>query len=118
MTDILYTVDDADIVHWKLYDPGDRYSVNDVRDWATSMKHNGWPVYTFLRDADAETLEKLGNYLFDTFHSSDTDFTDYLLDRFDHNVDLFVDYLEENFNRESLRNIRDDLTRILDSQID
>jgi hypothetical protein len=78
------------------------------------MKLNGWPIHTFLKDADEETLEGLGNYLFDSFHSSDAALTDYLLDRFDYNVDDFVDYLEENFNRESLRNIRDSLTSILD----
>jgi hypothetical protein len=114
MTDILYIVDDADIVHWKLYDPRDQYSINEVRDWATDMKLNGWPIHTFLKDVDEETLEGLGIYLFDMFHSSDTALTDYLLDRFDHNVDYFVEYLEENFNRESLRNIRDDLTRALE----
>ncbi|HEY3423050.1 MAG TPA: hypothetical protein VGK13_07795 [Methanocellaceae archaeon] len=114
MTDILYTVDDADIVHWKLYDPGDRHSANEVRDWADNVKLNGWPVYTFLRDADEETLEGLGNYLFDRFHSSNSALTDYLLKRFDYDVDDFIDYLEENFNRESLRNIRDSLTSILE----
>lgn len=114
MTDILYIVDDADIVHWKLYDPGDQYSVNEIRDWMAGMKMNGWPIHTFLKDADEETLKDLGIYLFDMFHSSDAALTDYILDRYDHSVDRFVRYLEENFKRDSLRKIRDKLTSELE----
>ena len=114
MTDILYIVDDADIVHWKLYDPEDPHSVNEVRDWVTAMKLNGWPVHTFIKGADDDTLAYLGDYLFDYFHGSDADLTGYLLDRFDHNVDNLVDFLEANFKRDSLRSIRDQLTRALE----
>lgn len=114
MTDILYIIDDADIVHWKIYDPGDQYSSNETRDWAINMKLKGWPIHTFLKDADEKTLEDLGDYLFDMFHASDAALTDYLLNRFDHSVDYFVNYLEENFKRDSLKNIRDKLIMSLE----
>lgn len=114
MTDILYIVDDADIVHWKIYDPADEYSVNEFQDWASSMRHHDWPVHTLLQDVDEEALKDLSIYLFDTYHGTDGDLTEYLLDRFDYDVNAFVDFLAVNFKRDSLRNIRDKLTRALE----
>ncbi len=114
MTDILYTIDDADIVHWKIYDPYDQDSIDEYRDWAGSMRRRGWPIRTLLQDVDEESLKDLSMYLFDRYHGTDDDLAEYLLNRFDYDVNNLVDFLTVNFKRDSLRNIRDKLTRALE----
>lgn len=113
MPDIIYFIDDGGVIHWKIVNTEDEYSVEETQEWAEVASKYDWPIHTFIQGVDEGMLENLSEELFNEYHQTDNDFKDYLLRRFDYDMDAFLNFLIDNFTHEDIKDLRDGLSKSL-----